>query len=56
MKTKKNCILIGTTDFTHAGPNYKELPPKNVKLHDYVKTQDKPILERIIMSKDQLVN
>ena len=45
---KGKALLIGTTDFTHAGPWYRELPPKNMKLHDYVRNKDKVIIDSIL--------
>jgi len=66
MKLSKNFLLIGSTDLTHAGPGYHELPPKNVHLHDYVRNRDSAMIkalmndelfkESVILSFDVLIN
>lgn len=38
-------VLIVTSDFTHAGPWYRELPPAGVSLEDYMTAQDTPVLQ-----------
>jgi hypothetical protein len=38
-------VLIVTSDFTHAGPWYRELPPAGVALADYMAAQDSPLLQ-----------
>jgi hypothetical protein len=38
-------VLIVTSDFTHAGPWYRELPPAGVSLADYMAAQDSPLLQ-----------
>lgn len=38
-------VLIVTSDFTHAGPWYRELPPAGVTLEDYMRRQDTPVLQ-----------
>jgi hypothetical protein len=38
-------VLIVTSDFTHAGPWYCELPPAGVSLADYMAAQDSPLLQ-----------
>jgi hypothetical protein len=38
-------VLIVTSDFTHAGPWYRELPPAGVSLADYMTAQDSPLLQ-----------
>lgn len=41
----REVVLIVTTDFTHAGPWYKELPPAGVTLTDYMAAQDRPVIK-----------
>jgi predicted class III extradiol MEMO1 family dioxygenase len=38
-------VLVVTSDFTHAGPWYRELPPAGVALADYMTAQDSPLLQ-----------
>jgi predicted class III extradiol MEMO1 family dioxygenase len=38
-------VLIVTSDFTHAGPWYRELPPAGVSLEEYMRMQDTPVLQ-----------
>jgi hypothetical protein len=38
-------VLIVTSDFTHAGPWYRELPPAGMSLADYMAAQDSPLLQ-----------
>jgi hypothetical protein len=38
-------VLIVTSDFTHAGPWYRELPPQGVSLEAYMRSQDMPVLQ-----------
>jgi hypothetical protein len=38
-------VLIVTSDFTHAGPWYRALPPAGVGLEEYMRTQDTPVLQ-----------
>lgn len=38
-------VLIVTSDFTHAGPWYRELPPAGVSLEEYMRKQDTPVLQ-----------
>ena len=38
-------VLIVTSDFTHAGPWYRELPPAGVSLEQYMTNQDTPVLQ-----------
>jgi predicted class III extradiol MEMO1 family dioxygenase len=37
-------VLVITSDFTHAGPWYKELPPAGLSLEEYMAQQDMPVL------------
>jgi len=37
-------LLIGTSDFTHAGPGDRELPPPGFSLEHYMIRQDTPLL------------
>lgn len=38
-------VLIVSSDFTHAGPWYRELPPPGVSLEDYMTAQDTPVIQ-----------
>lgn len=38
-------VLVVTSDFTHAGPWYGELPPAGVSLEGYMASQDTPVLQ-----------
>jgi hypothetical protein len=38
-------VLVVTSDFTHAGPWYRELPHAGVALADYMAAQDSPLLQ-----------
>uniref|UniRef100_A0A383W0E3 Extradiol ring-cleavage dioxygenase class III enzyme subunit B domain-containing protein n=1 Tax=Tetradesmus obliquus TaxID=3088 RepID=A0A383W0E3_TETOB len=40
-------VLIVSSDFTHAGPWYRELPPPGVSLADYMAAQDSPLLQAV---------
>eukprot|EP01084_Bolivina_argentea_P133638 235857_1 len=50
----KDIVIIGTTDFTHAGKGYGELPPKgsNIDLLSYTKTQDKYVIDIILSDQN----
>jgi hypothetical protein len=38
-------MLIVTSDLTHAGPWYRELPPAGVSLEEYMRSKDTPVLQ-----------
>lgn len=40
-------VLIVSSDFTHAGPGYGELPPAGLPLEGYMAAQDAPLLRAI---------
>jgi predicted class III extradiol MEMO1 family dioxygenase len=40
-------VLIVTSDFTHAGPWYGELPPAGMTLQQYMTAQDAPLLQAL---------
>lgn len=48
-------LLVGTTDFTHAGVGYGELPSTDTSLLDYVRNQDRPVLQAIESGRPGLV-
>eukprot|EP00775_Hariotina_reticulata_P004520 gene4520-biopygen6274 len=44
---RREVVLIMTSDFTHAGPWYRELPPPGLSLQDYMTQQDMPVLRAV---------
>jgi len=46
-KEKRNVVLIASTDFSHEGINYGRMPPKNIKVNEYVNKQDTFAIEMI---------
>ncbi|MEM3519760.1 MAG: AmmeMemoRadiSam system protein B [Candidatus Hadarchaeales archaeon] len=44
----RDVTIIATTDLTHAGPNYGVLPPRGMKVHDFVKEKDSPAINAIL--------
>lgn len=48
IESRKDVLIFGTTDLTHAGPWYKELPPQGISLIEYVKKRDAPIIDCIV--------
>lgn len=38
-------VLIATSDYTHAGPYYGELPPPGMTLTDYMMSKDMPVIQ-----------
>ena len=44
-EVKECVVLIATSDLTHAGPWYDELPPAGVSLGEYMRSQDMPVIQ-----------
>ena len=44
----KDVVILATTDFTHAGPNYGYLPPKGLGIDEFVKKQDEIAIKAIL--------
>eukprot|EP01083_Nonionella_stella_P160544 524996_1 len=53
MDVHKDVVIVGTTDFTHAGEGYGELPPKasNMDLLSYTKRQDKCVMDAVLTNE-----
>lgn len=45
---EKDVVIIASTDFTHCGPNYGQLPPNGMTAGEYAKEQDQKAIDRII--------
>jgi MEMO1 family protein len=49
--------IIASTDFTHAGFNYANNPPKDIKVNEYAEKQDKFAIEKILnLDPEGLIN
>ncbi len=44
----RDMIIIASTDFTHCGPNYGQLPPDGMTAGEYAKEQDQKAVDEII--------
>ncbi|PIU12692.1 MAG: AmmeMemoRadiSam system protein B [Hadesarchaea archaeon CG08_land_8_20_14_0_20_51_8] len=44
----KDVVILASTDFTHAGPNYDQLPPRNMRVDEFVKKRDKVAIKAIL--------
>jgi AmmeMemoRadiSam system protein B len=44
----KDVVILASTDFTHAGPNYDQLPSKGLRIDEFVKKQDELAIEAIL--------
>jgi AmmeMemoRadiSam system protein B len=47
-KSKKNIVIIASSDFSHAGFNYQSMPPKGMRVDNYVEKQDTLAIEKIL--------
>jgi hypothetical protein len=47
-KSKKNIVLIASSDFSHAGFNYQSMPPEGMRVDTYAEKQDSLAIERIL--------
>lgn len=45
---EKDVVILASTDFTHAGPNYDQLPPKDLRVDEFVKKQDELAIRAIL--------
>lgn len=45
---ERDVIIIASTDFTHCGPNYGQLPPNGMTAGEHAKKQDQKAIDRII--------
>lgn len=46
--SKKNIVIIASSDFSHAGFNYSSMPPPGVKVEEYAEKQDKLAISKIL--------
>jgi AmmeMemoRadiSam system protein B len=47
-KSKKNIVLIASTDFSHAGFNYQSAPPQGMRVDRYAEKQDTLAIQSIL--------
>ncbi len=47
-QSKKNVVIIASSDFSHVGFNYMSMPPQGLRVDAYAEKQDKHALEQII--------
>lgn len=47
-KNSTKTVLIASSDFSHIGFNYQNIPPKNTAVHTYAQQQDTYALEKIL--------
>jgi AmmeMemoRadiSam system protein B len=56
-KSKEKIVIIASTDFTHAGFNYQNMPPEGMRVDEYANKQDKLAIEKIMnMDPKGLIN
>jgi AmmeMemoRadiSam system protein B len=46
--TSKKVIIIASSDFSHAGFNYRSMPPQGVRVDKYAEQQDALAIEKIL--------
>ncbi|MEM2878705.1 MAG: AmmeMemoRadiSam system protein B [Candidatus Hadarchaeales archaeon] len=52
----KNVVVIAATDFTHAGPDYGQIPPEGIRVDEFVKRQDMLAIDAILkLSHEELL-
>jgi AmmeMemoRadiSam system protein B len=47
-RSKKNIVIIASSDFSHVGFNYRSMPPEGVRVDAYAEKQDALAIERIL--------
>jgi AmmeMemoRadiSam system protein B len=47
-KSKKNIVIIASSDFSHAGFNYHSSPPQGMRVDKYAQTQDELAIKKIL--------
>lgn len=47
-KIGKKTVIIASTDFSHIGFNYRSIPPRDMKVDEYAKKQDKIAIDEIL--------
>ena len=45
---KRDALVIASSDFTHVGPQYYQLPPRGMSAPVYAKEQDRKAIDRIL--------
>jgi len=44
----KDAVVISSSDFTHVGPNYGQMPPRGTSVAEFARRQDQFALEAIV--------
>ena len=47
-QTKKNVVIIASTDFSHVGFNYMSMPPEGMRVDTYAEQQDRLAISKIL--------
>jgi hypothetical protein len=47
-KSKKNIVVIASSDFSHVGFNYQSMPPQGMRVDQYAEKQDRLAIEQIL--------
>jgi len=56
-RSKKQIIIIASSDFSHAGFNYQSTPPKGLRVDEYATQQDNLAIQQILtMNPQQLID
>ena len=56
-QTSEKCVIIASTDFSHAGFNYMNSPPEGIRVDKFAEEQDKLAIEQILkMNPEGLIN
>jgi hypothetical protein len=48
LKSKKNIVIIASSDFSHAGFNYRSMPPQGMRVDKYAEKQDTIAIQSIL--------
>ena len=46
--TKTKCVIVASSDFSHAGFNYSSMPPEGIRVDEYAKKQDMLAIDEIL--------
>jgi AmmeMemoRadiSam system protein B len=56
-RSKKQIIIIASSDFSHAGFNYQSSPPQGIRVDEYATQQDNLAIQQILtMNPQQLID
>jgi hypothetical protein len=44
----EDVVILASSDFTHAGPNYDQLPPRGMRVDEFVRKQDELAIKAIL--------